>query len=94
MDEHPIGYGWELRGLIIVDDHDRLIKMNRAIKFLKKGDKVQFTMMFRGRERFHQEIGYQAFQAIKQELAELAKVEREPKMEGRRMTMVLGPAKH
>jgi translation initiation factor IF-3 len=76
------------------DDHDRLIKMNRALKFLKKGDKVQFTMMFRGRERFHQEIGYRAFQEIKEELADVAKVEREPKMEGRRMTMVMGPAKH
>ena len=76
------------------DDHDRLIKMNRAIKFLQKGDKVQFTMMFRGRERFHQDIGYRIFQEIKQELVDVAKVEREPRMEGRRMTMVVGPAKH
>jgi translation initiation factor IF-3 len=76
------------------DDHDRQVKMKRAVKFLEKGDKVQFTMMFRGRERFHQEIGYQTFQAIKDELAEVAKVEREARMEGRRMTMVVGPAKH
>jgi translation initiation factor IF-3 len=75
------------------DDHDRQIKVNRAMEFLKKGDKVLFTMLFRGRERFHQDVGFEAFKSIKEQLAEIGKVEREPKMEGRRMTMVMIPAK-
>jgi len=75
------------------DEHDRQIKINRALGFLEKGDKVQFTMIYRGRERFHQNIGYDAFQRILEEFGEKVKVERAPKMEGRRMTMVLAPAK-
>jgi len=75
------------------DQHDRKIKIDRASRFLEKGDKVQFTMIYRGRERFHQDIGYEIFQAILSEFGEKVKVERAPKMEGRRMTMILAPAK-
>jgi translation initiation factor IF-3 len=83
----------ELRLRPKTDTNDRNIKMARARQFLSEGDKVQFTMIFRGRERFHQELGLGAFWEITQELAELAKVERPPKMEGRRMTMILAPLK-
>ncbi|MCK6455351.1 MAG: translation initiation factor IF-3 [Phycisphaerae bacterium] len=83
----------ELRLRPRTDEHDRDIKIEHARKFLEHGDRVQFTMMFKGRERFHQEIGQEAFNYILQVLGELAKVERPPKMEGRRMTMVLVPAK-
>jgi len=76
-----------------IGDHDRDIKMNRAKGFLEKGDKVQFTMLFRGRERFHQDLGYDIFQAIVNQLGELVKVERPPRSEGRRLIMVLIPAK-
>lgn len=75
------------------DEHDRRIKINRANAFLDKGDKVQFTMIYRGRERFHQEIGFEMFKAIVEEFGEKVKIERAPKMEGRRMTMILAPAK-
>ena len=76
------------------DTHDREIKMKRAIDFLEEGNKVQFTMLFRGRERFHRERAHGIFSAIIEELGERVKVERLPSMEGRRMTMVVAPAKH
>ena len=75
------------------DTHDRDVKMNRARGFLERNDKVQFTMLFRGRERFHPGVGKKAFDAIQEQLADIAKLERAIKMEGRRMTMVLAPAK-
>lgn len=75
------------------DPHDREIKMEKARHFLEHGDKVQFTMMFKGRERFHQDIGNESFQEIITALADVGKVEQFPKMLGRRMTMLLVPTK-
>ena len=75
------------------DTHDRLVKINRARGFLENNDKVQFTMLFRGRERVHQNVGQRAFGEILEILSDIAKIEREVKMEGRRMTMVLAPTK-
>ena len=75
------------------DPHDKAIKVNRAIRFLGEGNKVQFTMLFRGRERFHVTIGMDILNGIASELEVQAKVERFPKMEGRRMTMLLAPNK-
>lgn len=75
------------------DPHDRVIKLNHAREFLSHGDRVQFTMMFKGRERFHQDIGNESFQEIITALADIAKVESPPRMFGKRMTMLLVPAK-
>lgn len=75
------------------DAHDRMIKLNHARGFLENGHKVQFTMLFRGRERFHREIAQEAFGAILAELGSTVKVERAPAMDGRRMTMVVSPQK-
>lgn len=75
------------------DPHDREIKLNKARHFLEHGDKVQFTMMFRGRERFHQDIGNESFQDIISALTDVGKVEQPPRMFGRRMTMLLVPTK-
>ena len=75
------------------DDHDREIKMDRAERFLAQGHKVQFTMLFRGRERQHRDLAFAMFQKIIGQFGEDTKVERAPKFEGRRMTMVLAPAK-
>ena len=75
------------------DPHDRQIKMEHARGFLAHGDRVQFTMIFRGRERFHQDIGNEAFNEIVTLLADISKVERPPKMLGKRMTMILVPSK-
>jgi translation initiation factor IF-3 len=75
------------------DPHDRMIKMKRTREFLDEGHKVQFTMLFRGRERAHREIGFETFDLILNELGETVKVERMPSIDGRRMTMVVAPVK-
>lgn len=75
------------------DPHDRGIKINHAREFLAEGHKVQFTMLFKGRERFHKEVASDVFQSIITELGESAKVERPPSMDGRRMVMIVVPGK-
>ena len=75
------------------DENDRLIKMNRAKRFLGEGHKVQFTMLFRGRERMHRDRAREMFEALLAEFGEAVKVERRPIMDGRRMTMVVSPTK-
>ncbi|MCK4660835.1 MAG: translation initiation factor IF-3 [Phycisphaerae bacterium] len=75
------------------DTNDRSIKMTRAVRFLKEGNKVQFTMLFRGREQAHRDLGLNIFKGIVEELGEEVKVERPPRHEGRRLTMVLAPIK-
>ena len=72
-----------------IDDHDYETKMKAARHFLEDGDKVKFTMRFRGREMVHQEIGAGVLARVRQELEEMAKVEHLPAMEGRQMIMVL-----
>jgi translation initiation factor IF-3 len=76
-----------------IGDHDREIKLKQAIAFLEKGDKVQFTMIFRGRERHHKEIGFEMYNAILEQLGDTVKVERPPRSEGQRMIMVIAPVK-
>ena len=75
------------------DDNDRLIKINRAKGFIEHGYKVQFTMLFRGRERAHTERAIESFDEIVKTLGESVRIERPAKVLGRRMTMVLSPAK-
>ncbi len=74
------------------DTHDREIKLKKAIKFFLKGDKVQFTMVFRGRERFRREIAFGIFKSILDEFGSKVKVERPPSMDGRHMIMILSAA--
>jgi translation initiation factor IF-3 len=74
-----------------IGDHDLLIKINHAREFLKEGNKVQFTLQFKGREMAHLELGRDIFTKIKTELWPVSKIERDSKMEGRRMTLVLQP---
>ncbi len=75
------------------DPHDRKIKLEHAREFLSRGDKVQFTMIFKGRERFHQEIGQESFNEIAAGLTDVGKVERDARMLGRKMTMIMIPLK-
>ncbi len=75
------------------DDNDRMIKVKRAMSFLGQGNKVQFTMLFRGRERAHPDIALKIFRGIVEELGEQVKIERAARIDGRRMTMVLAPMK-
>jgi translation initiation factor IF-3 len=67
--------------------------LNQAEKFLEKGHKVQFTMLFRGREMMHQQQAQETMNYIIQALQDKAKPERPPVLLGRRMTMVLVPLK-
>jgi translation initiation factor IF-3 len=74
-----------------IGEHDLLIKINHAREFLKEGNKVQFTLQFRGREVAHMDLGRDIFKKVKSELVLVSKVERDTKLEGRRMTLVLQP---
>jgi translation initiation factor IF-3 len=74
-----------------IGEHDLMIKINRARDFLKEGNKVQFTLQFKGREMAHLDLGRDLFKKIKEELFTVSKIERDAKMEGRRMTLVLQP---
>jgi len=74
-----------------IGDHDLLIKINHAREFLKEGNKVQFTLQFKGRELAHLDLGRDIFTRIKTELWPVSKIERDSKMEGKRMTLVLQP---
>lgn len=72
-----------------IDQHDYSIKMKAVRKFLEEGDKVKFTLRFRGREMSHQELGMKLMQQVKADLAGTIKVESEPRLEGRQMVMVI-----
>ena len=74
-----------------IDTHDYDVKMRAARRFLDEGDKVKMTLRFRGREMAHQELGLQLLFRVRDELTEMAKVESEPRLEGRQMVMVLAP---
>lgn len=74
-----------------IDEHDYQTKMRSVNRFLGDGDKVKLTMRFRGREMAHQEIGLNVLKRVQDEIAEIAKVEAHPKLEGRQMIMVVAP---
>jgi len=74
-----------------IDTHDYDVKMRAMRRFFDEGDKVKVTLRFRGREMAHQNLGMDLLYRVKDETAEFAKVEYEPKMEGRQMIMVLAP---
>jgi translation initiation factor IF-3 len=73
------------------DTHDIETKVKRAKQFLKDGDKVCFTVIFRGREVTHPEIPLAILDGIMEEIGDMAKVEKRPSIEGRRMTMIITP---
>lgn len=74
-----------------IDDHDYEVKMKAVKRFLDDGDKVKMTIRFRGREMAHQDLGLKVLQRVQEEVSEIAKVEQQPKPEGRLMTMVIAP---
>lgn len=73
------------------DIHDYDVKMRSVYKFLENGDKVKITMRFRGREMAHQELGRELLERVAEDVKEHGKVENIPKLEGRQMTMMIGP---
>ena len=74
-----------------IDDHDYDVKMRNVVKFIGEGDKVKMTLRFRGRELSHQQLGMNLLKRVQDDVAEIAKVEAWPRMEGRQMLMVLSP---
>lgn len=81
----------EVRFKVKIGDHDLALKVRRADGFLREGDKVKLSVMFRGRENAHPEIGRGLLQRVQAELSEVSIVEKPPTMEGRFMNMILGP---
>ena len=75
------------------EEADYQVKLKALIRFLEEGDKAKVTLRFRGREVAHQDIGMKQLQRIEADLAELGVVEQHPKMEGKMMTMLIGPKK-
>ena len=74
-----------------IDDHDYDVKMRNVNRFIGDGDKVKVTLRFRGRELSHQQLGMNLLRRVQEDVAEIAKVEAYPRMEGRQMLMVLAP---
>jgi len=75
------------------DIHDYQVKLKNVIRFLENGDKVKVTLRFRGREMAHQDLGRNLLERVAEDVKELGKVENMPKMEGRQMIMMIGPAR-
>ena len=76
-----------------IEEHDFDFKIRHARRFLEEGNKVKLTMMFRGRQMAHPEFGRQVLDRVTAALQDISKVESQPMMEGRSMTMVLAPLK-
>ncbi len=76
-----------------IDAHDYETKKGHVVRFLKAGDKVKVTIMFRGREQSRPELGYRLLQRLAGDVAELGVIESAPKQDGRNMIMVLAPHK-
>jgi len=74
-----------------IDTHDYEVKARAIHRFFEEGDKVKITLRFRGREMAHQHLGMELLEKVKKDFEETAKVELEPKLEGKQMTMVLAP---
>ena len=74
-----------------IDDHDYDTKMKAMHRFIEDGDKVKVTLRFRGRELSHQQLGMDLLRRVQEDIADIAKVEAYPRMEGRQMLMVMSP---
>ena len=74
-----------------IEEHDFMTKTRHAREFLQDGNKVKVTLMFRGRQIAHPELGRQVVNRVATELADVAKIETDPKFEGKFMTMILAP---
>ena len=74
-----------------IEDHDFEVKLKNARRFLESGDKVKATVMFRGREVTHPELGQKLLIRLAKDVEDLGNVERMPKLEGRNMIMIISP---
>jgi translation initiation factor IF-3 len=76
-----------------IDPHDYETKKGHVVRFLRQGDKVKITIMFRGREQSRPELGYRLLQKLAEDVADLGYVESQPRQDGRNMIMVITPHK-
>jgi translation initiation factor IF-3 len=76
-----------------IDAHDYETKKGHVVRFLKQGDKVKITIMFRGREQHRPELGFNLLKRLAEDVTDLGFVESTPRQDGRNMTMVIGPHK-
>lgn len=74
-----------------IEEHDIQVKLRSARRFFEDGDKVRFTMQFRGREAEHKEIGFAIIRRVKEELSDTGKVEMDVRSEGNAVIMIMGP---
>jgi len=95
-EQHAKQKGGDIKGIYLrpgTDDHDLEFKIKNAVKFLKSGDKVKFTVRFRSREITHPEFAKKLLDKVVEVVGADAIVEKAPAMEGRTMTMIMAPAK-
>lgn len=83
----------ELKLRPMIDTHDYEVKVKQAKKFLEQGNKVKFTMRFKGRELSANDMGKQVLTKLVEDLENISKIDSEMKLEGRQMTMILSPQK-
>lgn len=76
-----------------IDEHDLKVRLNRTEEFFKKGHKVKLTVKFRGREMAHQDLGYKVLQQVLTLLGDKVGIDKDPKMEGRKLSMIIGKSK-
>lgn len=76
-----------------IDNHDYNVRVNHARRFLKSGDKVKATVMFRGREIQHSDLAQRLLERMAKDLEEMGEVQQRPKREGRNMIMIMAPKK-
>lgn len=83
----------ELRFRPHTDDHDFEFKMRHARKFLEEGNKVKAMVQFRGRDIVYSDQGYELLTRFAEALSDIGKIESPPKLEGKRMNMLIAPGK-
>lgn len=81
----------EIKMRPMIKQHDYDVKLRSLQKFINAGDKVKISLRFRGREITHQDVALELMNRLKEDITEIAKVELEPKMDGRQMLMILVP---
>lgn len=74
-----------------IGQHDYEVKLRSARRFIEDGDKVKFTLRFRGREMAHEELGFELLRRVATDLSAMTKIESEPRLESRQIVMMLGP---
>lgn len=83
----------EVKFHVNVGDHDYQTKLRHAFEFLEQGNRVKFSLMFRGRENAHRDLGFELMKRVTADIAEVATVEQAPRLQGRNIFMMVVPIK-